>query len=159
MWKTIARIVSKSVMKTGESERGKWNLINFFIEKTINKKKEKIMFTAMGKKADFIDSISIGEKLIINCYPKCKENRGYWNTDLMVIDVEKYIKKNAIPVSLNGEVVNKEDFLPKLNNELKFNKPLEANPVEIKPTEISYCRKCGTKVMGVEFCAMCEFGH
>lgn len=141
-------------MKNGENERGKWNLINFFIEKTINKKKEKVAFTAMNRKADIINNIAIGEKLVIHFYPKCKERNGYWNTELMVIDVDKHVKRTAIPVKLNGEVVNKEEFYLQENNELKFEEP----KVEEKPTEISYCRKCGTKVMGVELCAFCEFG-
>ncbi len=153
MQKIIGKLVGKSLIKTGVSDNGNWSVINFFIEKTHDKKKIKIMFTAMGKKVTIVDSLVIGERLVINYFPKCKENKGYWNTDLIVIDVAKHVKRTAIPVSLNGEVVNKEDFLPKQNNEIKFTNP------KIESNQISYCRKCGTKVMGTEFCALCESGN
>lgn len=154
MLKIIGKIVGKSLMKNGENERGKWNLINFFIEKTINKKKEKVAFTAMNRKADIINNIAIGEKLVIQFYPKCKERNGFWNTELIVIDIDKHVKRTAIPVKLNGEVVNREEFYLQENNEIKFEEP----KVETKSTEISYCTKCGTKVVGVLVCALCEFG-
>ncbi len=154
MQKIIGKLVGKSLVKTGISENGNWSLVNFFIEKTHDKKKIKIIFTAMGKKVAFIDSLVIGERLSIQYFPKCKERNGYWNTELIVIDVVKHVKRTAIPVSLNGEVVNKEDFLPKQNNEIKFD-----NTSKVESTKVSYCRRCGTKVMHVEYCDFCESGH
>ena len=155
MLKIIGKLVGKTQMKYGENERGKWNLLSFFIEKTINKKKEKIVFTAMGRKADVLNNIAIGERLVVHFYPKSKENKGYYNTDLIVTEVDKHIKRTAIPVKLNGDVVNEEEFILKKDDEIKFDEPKE----EAKSTEISYCKKCGTKVVGVDICALCEFGH
>jgi hypothetical protein len=150
--KIIGKIVGKSPMKNGENERGKWNLINFFIEKTINKKKEKIVFTAMGRKADIVNNIAIGERLVVHFYPKSKENKGYYNTDLIVTEVDKHIKRTAIAVKLDGEVVNEEEFVLKQDNEMKFDEPKEEAP------KITNCKKCGTMTNGVELCAFCEFG-
>ena len=106
----------------------------------------------MGRKADVLNNIAIGERLVVHFYPKCKENKGYWNTDLIATEVDKHIKRTAIPVKLNGEVVNEEEFILKKDDEIKFDEPKEETP------KITNCKKCGTMTNGVELCAFCEFG-
>ncbi len=59
------RLVSKSLIKSGESEFGKWQVIQFVISKTFNKKKIMIALTAKGKLADFINTVAKNEKLRI----------------------------------------------------------------------------------------------
>lgn len=117
------RLISKSVVYTGQSARGSWRIIKFIIEKNICRKKRKIIFTSSGATADFVDLIPIKEKIKISYFPECKDlGNNRWVTDLKAISVEKYISKKTTAIyNDSGDIMNPHeiDFTPE--NKLDFN--------------------------------------
>ena len=57
------KLVSKSLIKSGKSERGEWRIIEFVIQRTYNKKKIKVAFIASGKNADLVNNIEYNERI------------------------------------------------------------------------------------------------
>jgi hypothetical protein len=116
------RFVSKSLIKSGESEFGKWKIINFLIEKTYNKKKYKIYFVAKGKWADFVETIPVKERITIHYIPECKEYApNKWATDLKAIEIEKYVPAKKLPIYVNNEMVNRSEFEMEKDLQLPLN--------------------------------------
>ncbi len=130
MFKVNGRLVSKSLIKSGVSERGAWQIIEFVITRTFNKKKYKLAFTAFGKKADLVNNIEYKERITVTFVPDCffSEKHTKHFTELKVIDVEKYVKKKMYDINFNGEKLNQSDYELKLTNEL----PLKQNAEEKK---------------------------
>ncbi len=123
MLKLNGRLVSKSLIKSGESEFGKWKIIEFVIQRTFKKEKIKIAFTANGKNADLINSIDYKERITVTFIPKCnyveKYNKHF--TELKAIEIEKYVKQNNKDVYFNNERVNESDYQLRMDNQLPFN--------------------------------------
>jgi hypothetical protein len=125
------RIVSKSLIKSGESSFGKWQIIQFVIEKTYAKKKMKIAFTAKGKWADFVNTLPHRERLRIEFFPDCffYEKNAKYGTELRVISIEKWSPKKFMPVNIDGKTLNAID--PEISHEhqLNFNENEAENKV------------------------------
>lgn len=125
MLKLNGKLISKSLIKSGVSERGAWKLIEFVIQRTYNKKKITIAFTAIGKITELINSIEMKERITVTFIPDChysaKHNKHF--TELKAIEVEKYVKKNNRDTYFNGEKLNQSDYELKITNEL----PLKGN--------------------------------
>lgn len=100
------RLISKSTLKSGDGEFGKWQVLQFVIVKTYAKKKVKIAFSARGKWADFINDVPKNEKLRIEFLPDCfysEKNYRYY-TELKIISVEKWIPKKRFIIEGNNPV-------------------------------------------------------
>lgn len=122
-------LVSKSVIKEGVSAHGAWRLIEFVIERTFCKKKYKIAFTTIGKRADLINETSLKERITVSFIPSCAYSEKYnrYFTELKAINVEKYIPKKKFNVRFDGEVVNSSEFELKKDNQLDFNATQETD--------------------------------
>jgi len=122
MLKINGKLISKSIIKTGKNERGEWRVIEFVIEKTYNKKKRKVAFTAIGKNADLVNNIEYKERITVTFFPECfyseKHNKHF--TELKAVGVEKYVKRNIQDVIFNGEKLNQSDYELKRDNQLPF---------------------------------------
>lgn len=122
MLKLNGRLISKSLIRSGENEHGKWKIIEFVIQRTYNKEKIKIAFTAIGKNADLINTIDYKERITVTFKPSCfyseKHNKHF--TELKVIEVEKYVKNNNKDIYFNRERLNESDYTLKTNNQLPF---------------------------------------
>jgi len=133
MLKLSGRLISKSLIRSGVSEHGEWKIVEFVIQRTYNKKKIKIAFTASGKKADLINSISYKEKLTItfvpNCFLSSKHNKYF--TELKAIEIDKWVKKHNHDVYFNNERLNESDYELKKDNQL----PLKDGRSEVQNTE------------------------
>lgn len=120
MLKLSGRLVSKSLIKSGVGEHGEWKIIEFVIQRTYNKKKIKIAFTAGGKRADLVNSIEYKEKITVTFIPSCfyseKHNKHF--TELKAIEIDKYVKKNNQDVYFNNERLNESDYELKRDNQL-----------------------------------------
>lgn len=103
MLRIIGKLSDKSLFREGVSEHGKWRIVKFIIEKTRQRKKIKIVFTAKGRLADLVFSIPLKEKLDIHFFPDCKEANGNWYTELQVISVEKYIPLSKQHYIMDGD--------------------------------------------------------
>jgi len=93
MFKTIGRIKSKNLLKSGVSEKGEWKLMEFTIQKTFNREPIEVAFVAIGKMAELVDRYKKGKKVVIYFFPKCKNWKGKWYTELKVLEIEDYVKK------------------------------------------------------------------
>lgn len=113
------KLAGKSLIHEGVSQYGTWRIVRFFIEKTFNKKKCKIIFTAKGKLADKVFSILLNEKLDIYFFPDCKEVNSKWYTELRAVSVEKYVPANKQHIAI---INDSEMLIPnsKLENELQL---------------------------------------
>lgn len=116
------RLVSKSLIKSGVSQHGEYRIIEFVIERTYNKKKIKVAFTAVNKKADLVNDISFKERIKVTFVPSCfyseKHNKHF--TELKAIEVEKYVPKNKVDIYYNRERLNDSDYDLKRDNQLQF---------------------------------------
>ena len=124
MLSITGRIVSKSLIKSGESEHGKWQIIQFVIEKTYAKKKRLIAFTAKSKWADFVNTLPHRERLRIEFIPECYfyEKNAKYGTELKVISIEKWSPKKFIPININGKTLNAINPEIAHEHQLDFNK-------------------------------------
>ena len=123
MFSTIGIIKGKSLLMQGESENGKWKTINFGLKKQFNKKKTDVYFTAHGSLASTIEKIKVGEKVRIEFFPKSKEYKGRWFTELVAVSVEKYIQKSKLIANEEAPalgILKPSDFQFDLDNEIPF---------------------------------------
>ena len=93
MFTVRGKLSNKSLVKSGVSERGTWQIIQFLIEKTKNKKPIFIPVIAKGKLADKIDETPIGEKIKVEFYIEGKPYNGKYFTDCIATSIEKYVPK------------------------------------------------------------------
>lgn len=100
------KLSSKSDIKTGVSENGSWKIITFLLEKTRRKKPIKIPITAKGKLAEKIESIALGEKLVVNFFIEGKKHNDRYFTNCIATDIDKYVPKSKV---LYGKT-NENDF-------------------------------------------------
>lgn len=115
MLKLTGRLIAKSLIKEGESQFGKWQLVHFIIIKQHNNVKKKIIFTALGKVAKQIQDMPIKEKITVYFEPVC--NNPYadkWYTELKATEVIKYIKKPKFTQTIIGT----PEYI---KNEINFN--------------------------------------
>jgi len=96
MLRMSGRLIAKSLIKEGVSGHGKWQLVQFIIQKQHNRKKIKIVFVAFGKVAKTVQDMPLKEKLDIKFFPNCKEHNGKFYTELKAEEVEKYISKKRV---------------------------------------------------------------
>jgi len=96
MLKLTGNLIAKSLIKEGEGEYGKWQLIQFIISKQHQKKKKKIVFTAIGKISKKITEIKLKDRIVVYFFPECKEYNGKFYTELKVYDVEIYVSKKKM---------------------------------------------------------------
>lgn len=121
MFRVTGKLADKSILKEGTSTFGKWKIVTFTIAKQRNKKKIKLCFTAKGKLADLVTKIPYGEKLDILFYPDCKQVGERWYTEMIVIEVEKYVKQNRFEIEIKNEEIDIE-FTDDLQLALKLEK-------------------------------------
>lgn len=122
MFKTNGRIVSKSIIKEGISQHGKWKLMWFAIERTYCKKKIRFAFTVFGTKAEFVEQIIDKERITVEFLPECKYNekaKRYF-TELKVIDVYKYVKKKRTDIWVDNQRLNESDYNINTEQQLPF---------------------------------------
>jgi hypothetical protein len=122
MLKLTGRLVAKSLIKEGENKYGKWQLVNFIIQKQHNKVKKKIIFTAIGKVAKQVQDIQLKERITIYFEPVC--NNPYadkWYTELKATEVEKYISRSRTLDSMNGGTIISESEFTFNKDEQLFN--------------------------------------
>lgn len=123
MQKISGRLIFKSLMKYGTNDFGEWKIINFVLQKTFQKKKYNMLFVAKGRRAKFIESVPLKEKLTVEYVIDSKEYKPQkWATDLVAVEVEKYVPKKHTRVVFNGEEHN--PINPEINPDLQldFNK-------------------------------------
>jgi hypothetical protein len=119
MFSVIGRLSNKSYIKTGVSEKGAWKIISFLIQKTRKRKPIKIPIIAKGKLAEKIESIAIGEKLLIQFYIEGKKFNNKYYTDCIATEIDKYVPKSKIFVGQHKD----DDFeFTKDNNLFQYNK-------------------------------------
>jgi len=87
------RIKSKNILKSGVSEKGEWKIIEFSIAKQYNEEQLQIAFVALGKVAEIVDTMPLKRKVTINFLPKCKMFNNKWYTELKVLTIEDWKKK------------------------------------------------------------------
>lgn len=110
-------------MKFGHNDFGEWKIINFVLQKTFQKKKYYMLFVAKGKRAKFIESVPIKERLTVHYIIDSKEYKPQkWATDLVATEIEKYVPKKHVKVMFNGE--EHKPINPEINPDLQldFNK-------------------------------------
>jgi len=112
MYTITARLVSKSLLKKGETAGVAWEMITFIVQKQHKKKQKKIVFVAFNKLAKQIINIPKNERITITFYPHCTEHKGTWYTSLKVIDIQKYVSKKRIKEAVrNGaEPIPEKDY-------------------------------------------------
>lgn len=123
MQKISGTLIFKSTVKTGVNDFGSWSIINFVLQKTFQKKKYYMLFVAKGKRARFIESVPIKERLTVHYIIDSKEYKPQkWATDLIATEIEKYVPKKHISVVFNSEEHNpiNPEITPDL--QLDFNK-------------------------------------
>ena len=101
MFKTTGRLISKSILAEGKSSYGKWQLIEFALQKQFQGKRIKIPFVAFNEYARFIEKCSMKEKLKVYFFPKSTFHNGKYYTDLKVLEVDKCPpkkKKRIVPI-------------------------------------------------------------
>jgi hypothetical protein len=113
MFIVTGKLSNKSNIKTGVSEKGAWKIINFLIEKTRKRKPIKIPITAKGKLAEKIESIALGEKIVVKFYIEGKKYNDKYFTDCVAIDIDKYVPKSKV---LYGNVRDNDFEFTKDNN-------------------------------------------
>jgi hypothetical protein len=120
MFRTSGRLIAKSLIKEGTNEWGKWQLVEFIIQKQHNKKKIKIVFVAFGKVARIVQDMPLKEKLDIKFFPNCKEHNGRFYTELKAEEVEKYVSRKKIYESMRdgAEPLAEEDYASGQDNQL-----------------------------------------
>jgi hypothetical protein len=117
------KLLSKSILKSGEGEYGQWKVIQFVIAKTHAKKKIKIAITAKGKYADFINDTPKNEKLKIEFFPYCfysEKNTKYY-TELRAVSIERWMPKKRFNLEFNKDVLNPVLLGIKKDLQLDFN--------------------------------------
>lgn len=123
MQKISGTLIFKSLMKYGTNDFGEWKIINFVLQKTFQKKKYYMLFVAKGKRAKFIESVPIKERLTVHYVIDSKEYKPQkWATDLVATEIEKYVPKNHTKVTYGGEEY--KPINPEINPDLQldFNK-------------------------------------
>jgi hypothetical protein len=112
MFRTTGRLSAKSLIKEGENDFGKWQLVEFIIKKQYKKKQIKLVFVAFGKVADLIQRTPIKEKISITFFPQCKEYNGKYYTELKATEVEKWISQKKIKDSMKdgAEPLEEKDY-------------------------------------------------
>ena len=96
MFVVTGKLSNKSIVKTGVSEKGSWKIINFLIQKTRKNKPIKIPIIAKGKLAEKIDSIALGEKVVVRFFIEGKKYNDKYFTDCIAIDIDKFVPKSKI---------------------------------------------------------------
>ena len=106
MFVVTGKLSNKSIIKAGVSEKGSWKIINFLIQKTRNRKPIKIPIIAKGKLAEKIDSIPLGEKVVVRFFIEGKKFNDKYYTDCIATDIEKFVSKTKIMLGMHKD----EDF-------------------------------------------------
>ena len=112
MFKTTGRLISKSLIAEGEGSYGKWQLIEFALQKQFQGKRIKIPFVAFNEYARFIEKCPLKEKLKVYFFPKSKFHNGKYYTDLKVLEVDicpPKKKKRIVPIDDNGIRTKKDN--------------------------------------------------
>jgi len=121
MYKISAKLVSKSLIKEGESEHGKWRLVEFMLQKQFKGEKFKIIFTAFGKNADFILQTKNGTRITVRFVIKCNKANNRWYTNLKATKCEIYkSKKDKVKEKIESEMKEKNNSI--LTTSLFFKK-------------------------------------
>jgi hypothetical protein len=90
--KVTGKLVSKSLLKSGTSTRGPWQLVDFVIEKQMHGKKIPIAFIALGKQAEKLGTIQVKQRVTVYFFPHCTQFNNKWYSELKVLDIELYQK-------------------------------------------------------------------
>ena len=95
MLKITGTLIAKSLIVEGENKFGKWQALQFIIQKQSNGIKKKIVFVCFGTIDVKVIDIPIKKRITIYFEPDCVYNelRKRWVTKLKAKDVEIYIKK------------------------------------------------------------------
>jgi hypothetical protein len=88
------KLSDKSFVKTGVSENGAWKIIHFLIEKTRKRKPIKIPLVAKGKLAEKIESIALGEKIVVNFFIEGRKHNDRYFTNCVATEIDKYVRKS-----------------------------------------------------------------
>lgn len=100
MFTITARLTGKSILKTGTSDNGDWELIQFMVEKQYRKVKRKFIFVAFNKIGKMVMDIPLKERITVRFELDCKEYSNKWYTSLKAIEVEKYVSIKKIRESM-----------------------------------------------------------
>ena len=121
MLKVTGKIHLKYKMITGVSAKGAYRLIEFVVYKQYNGDKIPLLFVAHGNMADKVEAMPMKKKVVIQFLPKCTEKNGKWYTDLKVLDIQDWTKKEPY------------------NNQVLFSEtqPDTRTIAEVNPNEIS----------------------
>ena len=82
-----------------------------------------MLFVAKGKRAKFIESVPVKERLTVHYVIDSKEYRPQkWATDLVAIEIEKYVPRKHVSVTFGSEEY--KPINPEINPDLQldFNK-------------------------------------
>ena len=95
MLKITGKLIAKSLILEGENKYGHWQLVQIIIEKQMNRKKKKIVFTCFGNVANAANDIIVNQRVTILFEPACNYNEKYkrWFTELQAKQIEIYVKK------------------------------------------------------------------
>lgn len=116
MLRITGKLIAKSLLLEGNNNYGKWQLVQIIIEKQINRKKKKIVFTCFGNVANTANDIIINQRITILFEPACNYNEKYnrWFTELKAKQIELYVKKPK----WNGNTIEPETPPPAKDNQL-----------------------------------------
>lgn len=99
------KLLLKSEMITGVNANGEWKSIDFVIQKTFQKVKYSIPFSAKGKVADYINSAMLGQRMRIAYIPigvlSTKQNRWFCNNK--AISAENWVSRKYNPEAIKSE--------------------------------------------------------
>jgi len=120
MFRTSGRLIAKSLIKEGQNEWGKWQLVQFIVQKQYNKQKIKIVFVAFGKIARIVQDMPLKEKIDIKFFPNCKEHNGKFYTELKAEEVDKYVSRKRIYETMKdgAEPLSEEEYTSSQDNQL-----------------------------------------
>jgi hypothetical protein len=120
MFRTSGRLIAKSLIKEGQNEWGKWQLVQFIVQKQHNRQKIKIVFVAFGKVARIVQDMPLKEKIDIKFFPNCKEHNGKFYTELKAEEVDKYVSRKRIYETMKdgAEPLSEEEYTSSQDNQL-----------------------------------------
>ena len=120
MFHITGRLESKSLIREGENEYGKWQMVEFVIYKSYKKKKIRLAFVAFGKLAKEIQEIPHNERITVHFYPNCRQYKNKYYTELKAEEVHKYVSRRKAEerIVVNGEMLDDADFLITPDNQL-----------------------------------------
>lgn len=115
MFTTVGKLHSKMTVKSGTSQMGGWQIIEYSVQVDYCGNIIPISFVAFGKHTDMINEMPIGTDILVEWYPKCRFYNNKWYTELkteeLTIVPQEVIGSNPSPYP-NEQIYRNVDKIP-----------------------------------------------